>query len=81
MTINYSAPVKLAFVGGHHAAEVGANHTLTTALKAVNRLPDRQRAKALIYFDESAGLLAKSPLRAVDIEKLSKPPVNDALRR
>lgn len=71
--VNYSAPVSLTFFGRGHTKEVSANHTLTTALKAVNRLPGRQRANAIIHFDESAGLSLPSPLRVREIEQLCKP--------
>ena len=71
--VNYSAAVRLAFQGRDDPIEVAPNHTLRTALKAVNRLPARQRARALIYFDQAAGLSARSPLRAADIEELSGP--------
>jgi hypothetical protein len=71
--VNYSAPVRLAFLDRDHPTGAGANHTLRTALKAVNRLPARQRVRALIYFDQAAELSARSPLRASDIEELSRP--------
>ena len=70
--INYSAPVKLAFLGRNHAAVVGANHTLATALKAAHRLPAKQRANAIIHFDETAGLPARSPLRLFDVEEFCR---------
>lgn len=73
MTINYSAPVRLAFLERNYATGVATNHTLTTALKAAHRLPAKQRANAIIHFDELAGLPLPSPLRVREIEQLGEP--------